>query len=243
MTNYRRNFLDGGSYFFTANLADRRLTLLTDHIGRLRAAFREVRVPYPFTIEAAMILPDHLHAIWTLPEKDANFALRWRLIKAAFSRGLTRGERISASRAGKGERGIWQRRCREHTLRDESDFCPAPRLHPLQSGQARVCAAGAGLAVLVVPPLGAARRLSSKLGGRHRGGCPRVRRKVMGFAVLNPSYVTLFPNHFKEIRQTFLILNVTCDGVPGLFGSLAPQSYLRQPHGVESKKSGAPLRT
>ena len=120
VTNYRRNFRDGGSYFFTANLADRRLTLLTEHIGDLRAAFREVRARHPFTIEAAVILPDHLHAIWTLPEKDVNFALRWRLIKAAFSRGLPGGEWISASRAGKGERGIWQRRYWEHTLRDES---------------------------------------------------------------------------------------------------------------------------
>ena len=122
VANYRRNFLDGGSYFFTANLANRRLTLLTEHIGHLRAAFRQVRARHPFTIEAAVILPDHLHAIWTLPEKDANFARRWRLIKAAFSRGLTRGERISAIRAGKGERGIWQRRYWEHTVRDESDF-------------------------------------------------------------------------------------------------------------------------
>jgi putative transposase len=122
VANYRRNFLDGGSYFFTANLADRRLTLLTEHIRDLRAAFRQIRARHPFTIEAAVILPDHLHAIWTLPEQDANFALRWRLIKSAFSRGLTRGERISASRASKGERGIWQRRYWEHTLRDERDF-------------------------------------------------------------------------------------------------------------------------
>jgi putative transposase len=67
-------------------------------------------------------LPDHLHAIWTLLEQDADFALRWRLIKSAFSHGLPRGERISASRAAKGERGIWQRRYWEHTLRDEDDF-------------------------------------------------------------------------------------------------------------------------
>ena len=66
--SYRRNFLPGGSYFFTVNLAGRRRALLTDHIDLLRAAFRRVRERHPFTIEAAVILPDHLHAIWTLPE-------------------------------------------------------------------------------------------------------------------------------------------------------------------------------
>jgi putative transposase len=122
MTRYRRNFLPGGSYFFTVNLADRRLGLLIEHIDLLRAAFRQTRVRHPFTVAAAVILPDHLHAIWTLPEDDADFALRWRLIKSGFSRGLPTGERISASRANKNERGIWQRRYWEHTLRDEDDF-------------------------------------------------------------------------------------------------------------------------
>jgi putative transposase len=122
MTNYRRNFLAGGSYFFTVNLADRRLRLLTVHVTQLRQAFRDVRRRHPFAIEAIVILPDHLHAIWTLPADDADFAVRWRLIKSAFSRGLESGERVSASRAGKQERGIWQRRYWEHMLRDEWDF-------------------------------------------------------------------------------------------------------------------------
>jgi REP-associated tyrosine transposase len=69
--------LPGGSYFFTVNLADRRRALLTDHIDVLRAAFRRVRARHPFMIEAAVILPDHLHAIWTLPDGDADFATRW----------------------------------------------------------------------------------------------------------------------------------------------------------------------
>src|SRR6516164_4193090 len=107
MANYRRNFLPGGSYFFTVNLADRRWALLVDHIGLLRAACRQVRSRHPFTIEAAVVLPDHLHAIWTLPEGDADFALRWRLIKSAFSLRVPGGERISTSRASRGERGIW----------------------------------------------------------------------------------------------------------------------------------------
>jgi putative transposase len=122
MTNYRRNRIAGGCYFFTVNLAERRLSLLTDHITLLREAFRYARLRHPFTIEGIVILPDHLHAIWTLPKGDDDFSLRWRLIKSAFSRGLPSGERISASRLRKGERGVWQRRYWEHTIRDDSDF-------------------------------------------------------------------------------------------------------------------------
>ena len=69
-----------------------------------------------------MVLPDHLHAIWTLPEGDADFSTRWRLIKSNFSRDLPRSERISTSRAAKSERGIWQRRYWEHQIRDEEDL-------------------------------------------------------------------------------------------------------------------------
>ena len=122
MTGYRRNFITGGCFFFTVNLADRRLRLLTEHIDELRIAFRKVRQQHPFTIEAMVVLPDHLHAVWTLPEGDANFATRWRLIKSAFSHSLPAGEQISSSRAAKGERGIWQRRYWEHTVRDETDL-------------------------------------------------------------------------------------------------------------------------
>ena len=122
MTDYRRNFRAGACFFFTVNLADRRLRLLTEHVEELRTAFRETRQRHPFTIDAMVVLPDHLHAIWTLPEGDADFATRWRLIKSTFSRGFGAGERISNSRAAKGERGIWQRRYWEHTIRDEYDF-------------------------------------------------------------------------------------------------------------------------
>ncbi len=122
MTSYRRNFVPGGSYFFTVNLADRRLQLLTEHIEVLRAAFRYTQSRHPFAIEAIAVLPEHLHAVWTLPEGDADFALRWRLIKTEFSRALPAGESTSRSRSSKGERGIWQRRYWEHTLRDEDDY-------------------------------------------------------------------------------------------------------------------------
>ena len=122
MTNYRRNFVAGGSFFFTVNLADRQSSLLTDHIVLLREAFRQVRSRHPFRVEAIVVLPEHLHTIWTLPPDDLDYAMRWRLIKTTFSRGLPKGEPISPSRRNKGERGIWQRRYWEHTLRNEQDF-------------------------------------------------------------------------------------------------------------------------
>jgi putative transposase len=140
MTGYRRNFTAGGSYFFTVNLAERRSRLLIDNIESLRAAFRETRRRHPFTIDAIVVLPDHLHAIWTLPEHDADFPTRWRLIKADFSRRLPLGDRISESRRGKGERGIWQRRYWEHTIRDGDDFARhADYIHfnPVKHGHVR----------------------------------------------------------------------------------------------------------
>ena len=122
MTNYRRSNIAGASYFFTVNLADRSSALLIEHIGLLRTAFEYTRTRHPFKTDAIVILPDHLHAIWTLPADDRDFALRWRLIKTVFSRGLAHDEQRSASREGKGERGIWQRRYWEHLIRDEEDF-------------------------------------------------------------------------------------------------------------------------
>jgi putative transposase len=122
MTSYRRNVVSGASFFFTVNLADRRQRLLVDNIELLRAAFREVRARHPFTVEAAVVLPEHIHTIWTLPEGDGDYAMRWRQIKSLFSRGLPSVEYLSRSRSLKGERGIWQRRYWEHTLRDDDDF-------------------------------------------------------------------------------------------------------------------------
>jgi len=102
MTAYRRNFVPGGCFFFTVNLAERKLSLLTDHVELLRRAFRETHRRHPFTIDAIVVLPDHLHTVWSLPEGDADFAVRWQLIKSAFSRRLARNERISQSRLAKG---------------------------------------------------------------------------------------------------------------------------------------------
>ncbi len=112
-----------GSWFFTVNLVERHGNrLLTDHIDGLRAAFRHVKRKHPFTIDAVVILPDHLHCIWTLPDGDTDFSTRWGLIKAYFSRQIPKGERISQSRASRGERGLWQRRFWEHLIRDEADY-------------------------------------------------------------------------------------------------------------------------
>jgi putative transposase len=119
---YRRAWTPGRTFFFTVNLADRRSQLLIEQVETLRMAFRQVRSRHPFIIYAVAILPDHLHAIWTLPPGDDDFAGRWALIKAGFSRSLLMTEAISASRRKKGERGIWQRRFWEHRIRDEEDF-------------------------------------------------------------------------------------------------------------------------
>jgi putative transposase len=122
MTDYRRYRIEGGTYFFTVNLAERNRTLLTERIDTLREAFCVVKDAHPFKIDAMVILPDHLHTIWTLPDGDHDFSQRWRQIKSAFSREIAKEERISQSRLRKQERGIWQRRFWEHVIRDEEDF-------------------------------------------------------------------------------------------------------------------------
>lgn len=119
---YRRAWTKGGTFFFTINLNNRRQTLLIDHVDRLRDAFKTVRRRHPFRIDTIVVLPDHLHAIWTLPEVDSDFSTRWALIKAAFSRAIPKDDAVSRSRLAKGERGIWQRRFWEHQIRDDKDM-------------------------------------------------------------------------------------------------------------------------
>jgi putative transposase len=122
MPNYRRVFVPGGCYFFTVNLLDRHSHLLVEHIDHLRAAVRDTRRNYPFEIDAMVILPDHIHTIWTLPDGDANFPARWHSIKSRFSKSIPKGERLDAVQKANGERGIWQRRYWEHAIRDERDL-------------------------------------------------------------------------------------------------------------------------
>jgi putative transposase len=101
MVRYRRNFLDGGTYFFTATLVDRRSDVLVRHIEGLRTAFRLTRQAHPFAIDAIVVLPDHLHVVMTLPAGDAGFPV---------------------PRRRNGELALWQRRFWEHTIRDDRDF-------------------------------------------------------------------------------------------------------------------------
>ncbi|WP_405055216.1 REP-associated tyrosine transposase [Acidiphilium acidophilum] len=122
MPEYRRRRVEGGAYFFTVVLADRRSDLLVREVAALRASVARVRALYPFTIDAWVVLPDHLHAVWTLPEGDADFSTRWMLIKRGFSSRVGMGEHRSESRVAKRERGVWQRRFWERALRDETDF-------------------------------------------------------------------------------------------------------------------------
>jgi putative transposase len=123
MTDYRRPKSPGATWFFTVNLAERHGNrLLVERIDLLRQVFREVKAHHPFAIDAVVVLPEHLHCLWTLPVDDADFATRWALIKAGFSRQIPAGEGRSPSRVVRGERGIWQRRYWEHRIRDERDF-------------------------------------------------------------------------------------------------------------------------
>ncbi len=119
---YRRANVPGACYFFTVNIAERNQSLLVDYIDELRLAFKKTRQDHAFDIVAIVVLPDHLHTLWQLPEDDANYPMRWNLIKRRFSRALPKNERISVSRQKKSERGIWQRRYWEHLIRDDKDF-------------------------------------------------------------------------------------------------------------------------
>jgi putative transposase len=121
MVRYRRNFIPGGTFFFTVTLANRRSTALVDHIGAVRSAFRAARRARPFSIDAIVILPDHLHAILTLPANDADFSGRWRRIKGHFSGALLEAG-VHLKRRPNGDLALWQRRFWEHTIRDENDF-------------------------------------------------------------------------------------------------------------------------
>jgi REP-associated tyrosine transposase len=122
---YRRAKTPGGSYFFTVVTHKRRPILCEpSNVQALRAAFRTVMQKHPFRIDAFVLLPDHIHCIWTLPIGDHDFSTRWRLVKSYFSRNcsVVEQDHVSPGRIRKQERGIWQQRFWEHLLRDEIDF-------------------------------------------------------------------------------------------------------------------------
>jgi putative transposase len=142
MPEYRRVIIEGGTYFFTVVTLYRQPILTQDEIRQaLREGIQEVRQSMPFTIEAWVLLPDHLHTIWTLPEGDANYQARWAIIKRAVTKrflstvpdesqiNMVRkthstypGNNLSASMQRRQEGGFWQRRLWEHAIRDEADF-------------------------------------------------------------------------------------------------------------------------
>lgn len=122
MSRYRRFKRQGATYFFTVNLACRGETLLVDHIDLFRGVYGEVQKALPFRTDAIVVLPDHVHAVWTLPRGDADFSTRWKKIKREFTVNLGQRRPVSDSKLRRGEAGIWQRRFWEHMIRGEEDL-------------------------------------------------------------------------------------------------------------------------
>jgi len=127
MPNYRRANVKGGTYFFTVVTYRRREILtLPESRSALRAVIKDVRHQYPFTIDAWVLLPDHLHCIWQLPAGDNDFSKRWGLIKAGFTKRTKhlfhRDDWMNRSKTRYREKTIWQRRFWEHQIRDDSDY-------------------------------------------------------------------------------------------------------------------------
>jgi len=117
MSEYRRVFQPGGCYFFTVVTHERRSWLTEEKaLNRLGQAFRRAMESRPFVMDAVVVLPDHLHCIWQLPEGDHDFPERWRQIKRFVSIGLK--SPINERK----EKTLWQRRYWEHLLRDEEDW-------------------------------------------------------------------------------------------------------------------------
>jgi putative transposase len=121
MVRYRRNFVPGGTYFFTVTLADRGSSALIEHIASLRYAFRLTRGERPFDIDAIVVLAEHLHVVMTLPDGDSDYSGRWRRVKSLFTRGAVK-KGLRARKNARGEYDLWQRRFWEHTIRDETDL-------------------------------------------------------------------------------------------------------------------------
>ena len=137
MANYRRFHVPGATYFFTVCLEDRASSALVDHIAVLRAAYAATVREMPLRSQTVVVLPNHLHAIWTLPPDDDNFPERWRKIKARFSHSVRPSVERTPSKASRREKGIWQRRYWEHMIRGLDDFAQHfefCRLDPVRHG-------------------------------------------------------------------------------------------------------------
>lgn len=127
MPRYRRYFVPGGTYFFTVvTLRRRDLFNTSENRSLLGKAMRECQSEWPFEVNAIVVLPDHLHAIWTLPRGDDRYSMRWSMIKRGFTHAFLRSTgvewRVTSGSANERRRGVWQRRFWEHTVRDEDDF-------------------------------------------------------------------------------------------------------------------------
>ena len=122
MPNYIRARVSGGTFFFTVTLADRSSNLLIERVDDLRASFALAQRDMPFQCDAMVVLPDHLHAVWTLPDGDDDFSTRWKRIEAGFYKSVGIKAPPSKSQASSGEVGIWQRRFWEHCIRDDKDY-------------------------------------------------------------------------------------------------------------------------
>jgi putative transposase len=121
MSNYIRPKIPGASVFLTVCLAEQGSDLLLREIEALRHAVRLTRSTRPFQIDAWVVLPDHMHCVWTLPPGDADYGGRIGQIKAMFSKRLPPGN-LRPSHIARREKGIWQRRFWEHHLRKPDDF-------------------------------------------------------------------------------------------------------------------------
>ncbi len=122
MPNYRRAFCPGGMFFFTVVTFDRQ-PILTTELGRsyLRRAMDDCMRHRPFVIEAIVLLPDHLHTIWSLPESDSDFSSRWAMIKRSFSVQWLSSANQGTAKRWQRRRSVWQPRFMEHAIRDEDD--------------------------------------------------------------------------------------------------------------------------
>ena len=121
MVHYRRNHVPGATYFFTVALRDRSSRLLVDFIDSFRRAYAVTLRQSPFETIAIVAMPDHLHAVWRLPQGDSDYSGRWRAIKSRFVRDL-RSSGLEIPINHKGESAVWQRRFWEHTIRNEDDL-------------------------------------------------------------------------------------------------------------------------
>ena len=121
MVKYRRTFLPGGTFFFTVTLRNRRAKYLTEHIDTLRQAMRTTQIKKPYHINAVVILPDHLHTIWTLPQNDNDYSTRWRDIKTIFTKELLK-KGCRFPKDNRHRHALWQSRFWEHTIKNQEDL-------------------------------------------------------------------------------------------------------------------------